>query len=94
MMWTMVEVLEIIIKAKLLQWNLDASPEIEISNMKQKPKILQIIINKNFAIGRRRRRWKTSPIHCFHKSHHNINNSSDKSKDSYMNSRNKSSKQQ
>jgi hypothetical protein len=29
-------------------------PKIEISNMKQKPKILQIVINKNFAMGRRR----------------------------------------
>jgi hypothetical protein len=30
-------------------------PKIEISNMKQKPKMLQIIINKKNSIGKRRR---------------------------------------
>ncbi len=49
--------------------------------------------NKQKLCNGEKKKVKTPLMHCFHKSHGNINNGGDKSKDSYMNSRNKSSKQ-
>ncbi len=75
-------------KLRCISKNRDQQHETKAKNITNNNK--QKLCNRE----KKKKKVKTSPIHCFHKSHRNINNSGDKSKDSYMNRRNKSSKQQ